>query len=314
MTNLRKNLPQLHGTLCLTDGGLETDLCFNHGIELPEFAAYDLLRSAVGRETLTAYYRRYVEIAASHGLGLVLETPTWRANPDWGNRIGDSPEILDHLNRDAVQLLESLRSEQQRQMPIVISGCLGPRGDGYTPDNLMSAAQARDYHAVQMASFAASNVDMVAALTLNYTDEAIGVALAAQDARLPACISFTVETDGRLPTGEALEDVIATVDEASGGYPDYYMINCAHPTHFCHLFESGGPALGRIKGLRANASCMSHAELDNSTVLDDGDPEAFGRELFALQQLSPHLTVLGGCCGTDHRHIEEVGRHLAKMA
>ena len=213
-----------------------------------------------------------------------------------------------------MELLETLRNRNAAvQVPIVISGCLGPRGDGYSPDQLMSASEAQDYHITQLSTFASANVDMVAALTLNYREEAIGVTRAAKDLNLPVCISFTVETDGRLPMGEALEEVIGAVDDATDGAPAYYMINCAHPTHFDHLFHNGGQALQRVKGLRGNASCMSHEELDNSEVLDDGDPEAFGRELRELKQLSPHLTVLGGCCGTDHRHIEQVGRQLAKL-
>jgi len=313
MSRYRNNLPQLQGVVCLTDGGMETDLCFNRGVDLPEFASYVLLRTPEGRDMLLDYYRQYIAIARRHGLGLVLETPTWRANRDWGRRLGDSPDELDRINRAAVELVERLRDEPGAP-PLVISGCLGPRGDGYRPDRLMTAEEALDYHRAQVASFAATGADMVAALTLNYVEEAIGVARAAAQHALPLCISFTVETDGTLPNGASLQRAIEEVDAATDGAPDYYMINCAHPTHFAHLFDRPAPWLRRIGGLRGNASCMSHAELDNADTLDAGDPDAFGRELDALRWRAPWLTVLGGCCGTDHRHIDQIGRRLAPVA
>jgi len=315
MSMYRDKLPQLNGIRCITDGGMETDLVFNHNIDLPEFASYDLLRNKTGEQRLVDYFRNYVGIAQRYGLGLVLETPTWRANRDWGKRIGDTPEELALFNRAGVNVLERVRHEVATgEVPIVISGCFGPQGDGYAPGGMMSAEQSHEYHGEQMATFAGTAVDMVAALTMNYPSEASGIALAAADQGLPVCISFTVETDARLPTGMSLAEAIAEVDEVSNHYPAYYMINCAHPTHFGHLFEEGGTWLERIKGLRGNASCLSHAELDQSTSLDDGDPEAFGRQLSELLALSPHLTVLGGCCGTDHRHIESVGRQLCEQS
>lgn len=307
MSLYRHNLPQTGTGVFITDGGLETDLYFNRGIELPEFAAYPLLRTAAGRDTLLDYFRDYTRLAARYGVGLILETPTWRANRDWGARLGHSVGDLDALNRAAVALIETLRAEQAGDsQPLVISGCVGPRGDGYTPGDLMTTEQAREYHRDQVASFAATHADMTAAITMNYVEEAAGIALAARDCNMPVCISFTVETDGNLPGGTSLERAIAAVDEASDGWAAYFMINCAHPSHFEHLFEAGGDWLARVKGLRGNASCMSHEELDNSETLDDGNPEQFGRELNALRQLVPGVNVLGGCCGTDHRHIEHV--------
>lgn len=315
MKTRSEKLPQLSKAMFITDGGLETDLLFNHGIDLPEFASYDLLRSAKGKQTLNDYYSTYIDIARRHKLGLVLETPTWRANSDWGKRIGDSPESLAEFNKAAVALIERVRDELAGDdVTVVISGCIGPRGDGYAPDSYLSVEESRQYHQAQIAQFAETGADLVSALTISYPAEATGIALAARQHKLPVCISFTLETDGQLPTGQSLSDAIKQVDEHTDGYPAYYMINCAHPTHFGHLFENAGSTLERVKGIRCNASCLSHAELDNATELDDGDPVAFGRQISGLQRQSNHLNVLGGCCGTDHRHIEQLSQHLSGVA
>ena len=310
MSLYRNALPQLTDQVFVTDGGLETCMVFLEGIELPQFAAYDLLRTPEGEQTLLRFYRPYLDIAREHGVGLLLETPTWRANRDWGKKLGDTPAVLQDLNLRAVSLMERLREESAKDVPVVISGQLGPRGDGYQPDIAMSAEEAADYHAEQINLFAGTIVDMVSALTINYVDEAIGVTRAAKAAGMPVCISLTVETDGRLPTGESLEHAIDQVDAATNDGPAYYQINCAHLTHFDSELQGGGRWLGRIRGVRGNASRMSHEELDNSETLDDGNPEEFGAQAAGLRAQLPNLTVLGGCCGTDHRHITEICRHL----
>jgi S-methylmethionine-dependent homocysteine/selenocysteine methylase len=307
MNIYRNHLPQLGKSLFLSDGGLETTLVFHENIPLPHFAAFDLLKDEVGTETLRRYFTRYAELAVARGVGVVLESPTWRANPEWAAKLDYNAASLSDANRKGICLLEEVRATfASGSPPIVISGNLGPRGDGYRPDSRMSIAQARDYHAPQVEVFAASNADMVAAFTMNYVEEAIGIALAARTAAMPVAISFTVETDGRLPSGQSLADAIQEADDASEGHPAYYMINCAHPAHFENVLRDGGAWRNRIRGLRANASKRSHAELDSSPDLDIGNPEELGREYRALRDLLPNLTVLGGCCGTDHRHIEAI--------
>lgn len=306
MTKYRLNLPQHSGKTCITDGGLETDFVFNKQIYLPQFASYNLLRTEQGYAALFDYFTVYAKLAQQYELGLILETPTWRANPDWGEKIGDSRDTLDLFNQKAVTLVEHIRSDFETQnSPIVISGCIGPRGDGYNPAFFMTAEEAESYHSHQIASFAHTNVDMVAALTLNYIDEAIGISMAAREFHLPVCISFTVETDGRLPTGDSLEKAIQAVDEATINYPAYYMINCAHPTHFQHSLNNE-TCRARLKGLRANASACCHAELDESEVLDDGNPHELGKQFAEIRARFPQINVIGGCCGTDHRHIEQI--------
>jgi homocysteine S-methyltransferase len=304
MSKYRHRLPQLADRLFMTDGGMETFLVFHEGIELPAFAAFDLLRRADGLERLRRYYERYVALARVHALGLVLESPTWRANADWGRVLGYDAVALADANRLAIGLLLEIRTAlESREVPIVIGGVLGPRGDGYVVERLMSPAEARDYHAEQVGVFAGSDADMVTVYTLNYVDEGIGVALAAREHRMPAAISFTLETDGRLPSGETLEEAVRRVDAASSGHPAYYMINCAHPEHFQHVLRGGGDWVRRIRGLRANASRLSHAELEQCTELDVGDPLELGRSYRELRELLPGLAVVGGCCGTDHRHV-----------
>ena len=303
----RTHLPQLDGGLFLTDGGIETTLIFHQGLDLPLFAAFDLLKDDEGTETLRSYYEPYAALAQERGLGLVLESPTWRASPRWAGEIGYSEQELDDMNRRAIGLMEELRDRNDAgEIPTVISGCIGPYDDGYDPSMKLSASEAQDYHAVQIGTFRDTAADMVTAITMTYADEAVGIARAAQETGLPAAISFTLETDGRLPSGQALGEAIEEVDEQTSAAPAYYMINCTHPTHFEGVLEGHDSWVERIRGLRANASTKSHAELDEATELDEGDPGDLGLRYAALREKLPQLNVLGGCCGTDHRHIAAI--------
>ena len=307
MSRYRKALPQLTGGLFLTDGGLETTLIFHDGLELPYFAAFDLLRRPEGRDTLWSYYARYAEIARARGLGFILESATWRASGDWGELLGYSAEELAEANRQAVALLHDLRlAFETAESPMVVSGCIGPRGDAYDPKHKMTSVEAEAYHGRQIAVFAESGADMVTAITMNYAEEAIGVARAAAAAGLPSVISFTVETDGRLPTGQTLKDAIEWVDGATRAAPAYYMINCAHPDHFAGALTGREAWLQRLRGLRANASRLSHAELDQAEELDAGDPQELGQLHGELRRRFGQINVFGGCCGTDHRHVAAI--------
>ena len=309
MAQYRGALPQLEGELFLTDGGIETTLVFHEGIALPDFAAFVLLNYPDGQDALRKYFRAYCAIASHYGTGLILESPTWRANPDWATRLGFTPQGLAEANRQAIALLEALRNEvASGRTPVVISGCVGPRGDGYIADEAMDEFQVQQYHSEQIGVFAETAADMVTAITMNYVEEALGVALAARELRLPVAISFTVETDGRLPTGQPLKEAIEQVDSATASYPAYYMVNCAHPDHFEDVLVPGSRWVQRIRGLRANASRKSHAELNEATALDSGDPEELGAQYAQLRQRLPHINVMGGCCGTDHRHVEQIAK------
>lgn len=304
----RPALPQLSTRLFLTDGGIETTLIFHEGLELPDFAAFHLLGSVEGQAALDRYFRTYAAIAQRFDTGLILESATWRASSDWGARLGYSREQLADANRRAIAMLARIRDDYESlETPVVISGCVGPRGDGYVPGQQMSADEAAAYHFEQIGVFAGTSADMVTAITMNYTAEAIGIVRAAESAGMPVAISFTVETDGRLPTGQTLQSAIEETDDATRAYAAYFMINCAHPTHFSGELRAGShPWVRRIRGVRANASARSHAELNASPDLDAGNPEELASQYAQLRARLPYLTVMGGCCGTDHRHIEEI--------
>ena len=298
-------LPQLSGDqLFVTDGGLETELVFHDGIDLPCFAAFPLLEDPVTRQRLRRYYDGYLDIARRHRLGFVVETPTWRANPDWAARLGYDADRLDAVNRSAVELGEEVRAAAAADgITAVVSGCVGPRGDGYDAGTAMTPEDAERYHAVQIGTFASTTADQVTAVTMTNAEEAIGVVRAAVAADIPAAVSFTTETDGRLPSGQRLRDAIEQVDAATDGAAVYFMVNCAHPTHFAEVLMDDGAWRQRIAGVRANASTRSHAELDESTELDEGDPADLGARHPALRESLPALAVVGGCCGTDARHV-----------
>ena len=299
-------LPQLNRPF-LTDAGLETDILFNRGIDLPHFASITLLKTHQGRQALEDYFRGFLELASRLSSGLILESATWRASSDWTGPLGLSEVELDALNHDAVHMLIRLRETYQSRVPhIIISGCIGPRGDGYDPGSIMAIGEAETYHSRQANTLASAGADMITGITMTNVPEAIGLARAAEALEVPVAISFTVETDGRLPTGDRLGDAVGAVDEATANYPAYYMVNCAHPTHFAPALDEDAEWTLRIGGVRANASRCSHAELDAMTELDIGDIAEFAALHRDLRRQYPKINVLGGCCGTDLRHITAI--------
>lgn len=307
MPKYRDSLPMLNGDLFLTDGGLETTLVFHQGFDIPQFASFVLLDTEKGRNALQEYFNTYATFAKESNVGFILESVTWRASLNWGDKLDYTTEALNDINRRAITHLVDIRNTfetEETKMPI--SGCVGPASDAYRPDDFMTVEEAEKYHAVQIETIADTEADIVSAMTMTYAEEAIGITRAANAAGMPVVISFTVETDGKLPSGQPLGEAIQQVDNATDTPPAYYMINCAHPTHFDHALEPGTPWLQRIQGLRANASCKSHAELDECEVLDDGNPTELAAHYKNLKSILTNLNILGGCCGTDHRHIQEI--------
>ena len=311
MTRYRDLLPQLSGDLFLTDAGIETDLIFNKGIEIPEFAAHTLLPDAVGRGALADYFRGFLSLARDRDVGFVLDSQTWKAHMHWASDLGATESELRAANHESIRFIAGLRDEfASNDRPIVLDGLIGPRGDAYVVEEALVADAAEEYHGKQIAWLAETEVDMVSALTFTQSDEAVGVVRAAQKAGLPVVVSFTVETDGKLPTGQPLGEAIEAVDAATQGAAAYFMVNCAHPDHFDHVL-SGDPWAQRIRGVRCNASRQSHAELDACEVLDDGNPAELGAQYLAMRDKMPWLNVFGGCCGSDLRHVTEIVHSLA---
>jgi homocysteine S-methyltransferase len=306
MSKYRQGLPQLSGDLFLADAGIETDLMFNHGIEIREFAAHTLLPDEEGRVAVANYLRAYLALAREYETGLVLDSQTWKAHTHWAGSLGATEEELREANRDSIEFIAGLRSEfSDNARPIVLNGVIGPRGDAYAPESEVAANESEAYHAKQIGWLADTDVDMVTALTFTQSDEAIGAVRAARVHGLPIVVSFTVETDGRLPTGQSLEEAIRSVDAATDCYAAYYMVNCAHPDHFIDILGDADWAR-RIHGLRCNASRLSHAELDECEVLDDGDPHELAEQYKSIARTMPWLNVFGGCCGTDLRHVTRI--------
>lgn len=293
--------------LYLTDGGLESDLIFNRGVELNHFAAFELLNHEQGQEELKNYFFPYLDLAVKYNYHFVAETPTWRANPDWAFKLGYSFNELHAINRKSIRFMRSLIDDHFiHSDKVLISGNIGPRGDGYRVENVMTPEEARAYHSEQIKAFALEDADLVSAFTLNYTDEAVGIVRAAQEFNIPVVISFTVETDGRLPNGLTLKQAIEKTDALTNGYTTFFMINCAHPEHFKHVFGNNAEWMNRIGAIRANASIKSHAELDESETLDPGDKCLLATGYHELNHMLPNLQVVGGCCGTDHNHIAKI--------
>ena len=313
MKPIKRSSPVLNQDIYLSDGGLETTLIFQQGIALNHFAAFELLCHDAGRKALAEYYKPYLELAEKYRLGFILESPTWRASCDWGFKLGYTHDELFALNKQSIRFMRELAQPFAKTVwPIIVSGNIGPRGDGYRADNRMTADEAKVYHMEQVKAFALADADLVSAITITYSDEAIGIIEAAKSFGLPVVISFTVETDGRLPGGETMNEAIERTDQITGSYAEHYMINCAHPQHFLHNLLPSGAWLGRIRGIRANASLKSHAELDESDTLDAGDKCLLADGYNELFDLLPSLKVVGGCCGTDHSHMEEICKTLER--
>jgi homocysteine S-methyltransferase len=304
-----REFPRLRNPLVLTDGGIETVLIYEDGIPLPQFASFPLLDSEDGKAALRRYYRRYLDLAAATpDAGFILESPTWRASSDWGAKLGYDAQALARLNREAMGLMQELRDAYATRIAgdVVLSGCIGPRGDGYVAGEVMTDAEASAFHTAQAMALALGGAELITGITMTSSAEAVGVARAAAAAGLPNVLSFTVETDGRLPSTETLREALLRTEGLAEARPAYYMINCAHPTHFDTVLPTLGDLAGRIHGLRANASVRSHTELNEATELDPGDPRDLGDRYQRLHRQLPGLRVVGGCCGTNHRHIQAI--------
>jgi S-methylmethionine-dependent homocysteine/selenocysteine methylase len=288
----------------LADGGIETRLIYEFGAELPEFASFlPLFRD--DRGALERIYQSYLRVAADSGLPMQIGTPTWRAHPDCLARLGyGRPDDLARVNRAAVRLLDDLRAQAGLQDRVYIAGVIGPRRDGYDPAGAPGTVEARAYHARQAEVLAACGVDLLYAPTFACASELIGVAQAMASTGLPYVLAPVLGEDGRLPDGTALADAIDAVDAAVVPRPLHVMVGCVHPSRVQAIAASGsaGALPDRVAGIKANASTLPPDQLDKLGRLDEGDCQLFARQMTALRR-DHGLRVLGGCCGTNDRHI-----------
>lgn len=310
MTSATPRLPHQTSDIFLTDGGTETWLMYKRGFDLPEFSAFHLLNDTKATLAIREYYRAFADIAVKLGTGFIFDSLTYRASRDWGQLLGYSDQGLVEMNHKCLTLYRDIATEAGlAPEKTVISGCIGPKGDAYKTNEGLTADGAEKYHGEQIETFRNAGADIVTALTLNATAEAIGIARAAANAALPSVISFTLEKNRKLRSGETLQQAIETVDDATGNAPAYYMINCSHPVDFGPALTDGGWT-ERIRGLRANASTLDHGTLCQLGHLEEGNPDELAGQYRDLKTAFPNMNVFGGCCGTDYVHVEKIGKVL----
>ncbi len=306
------NLPQLNGRDMTCGGGIETWLQYVDGFKLRHFCLFELLDDERGRACIEDYHRKLIEAAVEAGIGVIVEGLHYRASRDWGGLIGYSREGLEDINIRGIELYKDLAREYDSpETPMLVGGVIGPQGDAYNVGKTASADEAEDYHSEQIQAFKKAGADIVTALTLSSTEEAIGLTRAADAADLPVVISFFVKKGGGLNGGETLEEAIATVDAATDRGPAYYMINCTHPTEF-DVSLGEGDWMVRVGGFMPNAVAMETLALCKLGHLEDGDPVELGGQMAELARRYPHIHVWGGCCGTDGRHIGEIGKQVGE--
>ncbi|WP_299918646.1 homocysteine S-methyltransferase family protein [uncultured Roseobacter sp.] len=302
---MKRRLPHETDQRFLVFAATGTDLIFNRGVELPGFASFPLVEDPKAQPIIVDQMRELIEVAAEHELGCIIDTLTWMANRDRAAPLGYDTERLATLNQKAATLMCDLRNETDRD-DVLVALCIGPSRDAYAKLDPMTVEAARAYHALQIGSVAGTDIDLVNAYTFNQVEEAAGAVFAAKDCGVPIAVSFVVETDGCLDNGTGLEEAIDQVDAITGNSAAYFMVNCAHPDHFSHAL-TGHP---RLKGMVVNASRLSHAELDDASELDDGNPKELGAEVARLVHEYPKISVVGGCCGSDFRHMGEMARAI----
>lgn len=310
MSQQTPRLPHQTGDIFLTDGGTETWLMYKRGFKLKEFSAFHLLNDERSAQAVREYYMAFANIAAMLGTPFIFDSLTYRASRDWGALLGYSTEGLAEMNHKCIELYRECAAEAGLAAEnTVISGCIGPKGDAYRTNLDLTAENAESYHREQIDTFKAASADIVTALTLNSTHEAIGIARASAKAGIPSVISFTIEKDRKLRSGETLKQAIETVDAETANAPAYYMINCSHPVDFGPALTSE-PWANRIRGLRANASTSDHGTLCQLGHLEEGNPDELAAQYVDIRTAHPKMNVFGGCCGTDYVHVEKIGRAL----
>ena len=304
---------QRNGRIFLTEGGIETELMYRHGFELPEFAVFPLLDDPRAVAVMRDMYRSYLDVVARHGLAALIGGLDYRASPDWAGRLGYSASALADANLACIQFLRDAAAEYAQDVPeALVAGIVGPRGDAYQLNRTITAAEAEDYHATQLETLGRAGVDLAWALTLNSVPEAVGVARAAARLGVPLAISLTLDGTARLKSGPTLAEAIEAIDAATDASPAFYSINCSHPLEFEPALTDGA-WLQRLRGLRPNASSMDKIALCKLGHLEEGDPPELAGMMADLARRLPHLDIWGGCCGTWDRHLDHIAREVAAV-
>ena len=303
--------PRLHRKFYLTEGGTETEILYKWGFELPEFAMFPLLDNPEADAVIRNIYRRYFDVAEARDTGLLILGHDYRASPDWGKKLGYSPDALAKMQRRTIRFLADMRAEYKgRVTDAYIAGCIGPRGDAYGTGGDITAAQAEDYHSVQLTTLKDTDADMAIAMTFNNIPEAVGVIRAATALAIPVGISLTLTTDSRLRSGPTLREAVETIDERTDGGAAWFGTNCAHPLEFEPALADDGPWTDRLRYIRPNAVKMEQVALCKLGHLEDGDPVELGQQMGEVARRFPLADILGGCCGTDERHLDEIAKNV----
>jgi len=303
--------PRLENKFYLTEGGSETEILYKWSFELPEFAMFTLLDDPEADNVIRGMFRRYFDVAAEHGTAMLLNGHDYRASPDWGAKLGYSSEDLRNVQHRVIRFLDDLRAEYaDRVSDVYIAACIGPRGDAYGTGGDISADESEDYHSVQLHNLDGTAADMAVAATFNNVPEAIGVIRAANSIGIPIGVSLTLTPEGRLRSGPSLREAIETIDEASGGGAVWFGTNCAHPVEFEPALADAGPWLERLRYIRPNAAKMDKIALCSLGHLEDGDPVELGQQMGEVARRFPRVDILGGCCGTDERHLSQIAQNV----
>lgn len=298
------------GRFYLSEGGTETELMYKYGFELPEFAMFPLLNNPDAVSKMREMFRSYLEVVAVNGMCALMGGLDYRASPDWGERLGYSPEGLAEANHHALAFLREIADEYTTDIQeILIQGVIGPRGDAYERNETITENEAEDYHSVQLKTLKEADVDLALAMTFNNIRESIGVARAAAKVGVPLAISFIVNSESKLDTGQSLGEAIATIDAETNHAPEFYSVNCCHPIEYEPAIESYD-WINRVRGVRPNASKRDKIALCQLGHLEDGDPVELGQQCGDLARRYPHMDIWGGCCGTWDNHLNEIAKNI----
>lgn len=283
----------------------EYNICFDEHV-----AMAGLVYSEQGRKALTELWNGYLSVARRYKLPFVATTPTRRANRERISRSCFSENIV----KDNVQFLRSIQEASGIEM--YVGALLGCKGDAYTGEGALSEQEAYHFHQWTTARFAEAGVDFLYAGIMPSLPEAVGLAKAADETKLPYIISFTIQADGRLIDGTPISEAICSIDEKTDNKPVCYMANCVHPRILFQAlswpFNRTEVVRFRFRGIQANTSPLSYAELDGSKDLKCSEPEVFAEEMLRLGSISS-IQIWGGCCGTDDRHMECLARWLVQL-